>query len=40
MTRTVGGKTIVTDVVRHSADEVNPPEDVTSEDWITSGFKR
>jgi len=38
MTKRVGGKTIVTNVVHYSADEVNPPEGVRSEDWIKSGF--
>ncbi len=40
MTKRAGDKTIVTDVVHFSAEEVNPPEGVKSEDWIRSGFKR
>lgn len=40
MTKRVGGKTTITDIVRYSAEEVNPPEGVRSEDWIRSGFKR
>jgi branched-chain amino acid transport system substrate-binding protein len=38
MTKRVGDKTIVTNVVHYSAEEVNPPEGVSSEDWIRSGF--
>ena len=38
MTQTVGGKTIVTNVVHYSADQVNPPAGIKSEDWIRSGF--
>ncbi len=40
MTKRVGGKTIVTDVIHFGAEEVNPPEGVRSEDWIRSGFQR
>jgi len=40
MTKRVGGKTIITNVVEYSADEVNPPEGARSEDWIRSGFTR
>ena len=40
MTKRVGGKTIITNVIHYSAEEVNPPEGVRSEDWIRSGFQR
>ncbi len=40
MTKRVGGKTIVTNIVHYPAEDVNPPEGVRSEDWIRSGFKR
>jgi len=40
MTQRVGGKTVITEVIHYSADEVNPPEGVRSEDWIRSGFAR
>ncbi len=40
MTKRVGGETIVTNVVRYDADEVNPPEGVRSEDWIKSGLAK
>ena len=39
ITKTVRGKTIVTNVRHYNAGEVNPPEGVRSEDWIRSGFK-
>ncbi len=40
MTKTVGGKITITNVTHYTAEEVNPPEGVRSEDWIRSGFKR
>jgi branched-chain amino acid transport system substrate-binding protein len=40
MTRLVGGKLTIVNVTRYSADEVNPPDGVRSEDWIRSGFAR
>lgn len=40
MTKRVGGKTVITDVVHYRAEDVNPPEGVRSEDWIRSGFRR
>lgn len=40
MTRRVSGKTTIVNVVHYSADEVNPPEGVRSEDWIRAGFAR
>ena len=40
MAKRVGRKTTITDVIHYTADEVNPPEGVRSEDWIRSGFKR
>jgi branched-chain amino acid transport system substrate-binding protein len=40
MTKRVGGKTVITEVIHYSADEVNPPDGVRSEDWIRSGFAR
>ncbi len=40
MTKRVGGKTVITDVVHYPAEDVNPPEGVRSEDWIRSGFRR
>jgi branched-chain amino acid transport system substrate-binding protein len=38
--RSVGGEITITNVRRYSAEEVNPPEGVKSEEWIRSGFKR
>ncbi len=38
MTKRVDGETAIVNVTRYSADEVNPPEGVRSEDWIRSGF--
>ena len=40
MTKRVGDKTVITEVIHYSAEEVNPPEGLRSEDWIRSGFKR
>lgn len=40
MTRTVNGTLSVVNVTHYSAEEVNPPEGVKSEDWIRSGMKR
>ena len=40
MTKRVGGKTVITEVIHYSAEEVNPPDGVRSEDWIRSGFAR
>jgi branched-chain amino acid transport system substrate-binding protein len=40
MTKMVGGKLTITNVTRYSAEQVNPPENVKSEDWIKSGFAR
>ena len=40
MTKMVGGKLTITNVTRYSAEQVNPPEGVKSEDWIKSGFAR
>jgi branched-chain amino acid transport system substrate-binding protein len=40
MTKLVGGKLTITNVTRYSAEQVNPPEGVRSEDWIKSGFAR
>ena len=38
MTKAVGGKLTMINVTRYSAEQVNPPEGVKSEDWIKSGF--
>jgi len=38
MIKHVDGETAIVNVTRYSADEVNPPEGVKSEDWIRSGF--
>jgi len=40
MTKLVAGKLTITNVRRYSAEQVNPPEGVKSEDWIKSGFAR
>ncbi|HUU71292.1 MAG TPA: ABC transporter substrate-binding protein [Burkholderiales bacterium] len=40
MIKHVDGETAIVNVTRYSADEVNPPEGVKSEDWIRSGFTR
>jgi branched-chain amino acid transport system substrate-binding protein len=40
MTKLVGDQVTLINVRRYSAEEVNPPEGVKSEDWIRSGFKR
>lgn len=40
MTKTVGGKVTVVNVLRYAPAEVNPPEGVRGEDWIKSGFGR
>jgi branched-chain amino acid transport system substrate-binding protein len=40
MTKMVNGKMTIVNVTRYSAEEVNPPEGVRSEDWIRSGFAR
>jgi branched-chain amino acid transport system substrate-binding protein len=40
ITRTVAGEVTVTNVRRYSAEEVNPPEGMKSEEWIRSGFRR
>lgn len=40
MTKAVGGKLTMTNVTRYTAEQVNPPEGVKSEDWIKSGFVR
>jgi branched-chain amino acid transport system substrate-binding protein len=40
MTKRVGGKTTITNIVRYRAEEVNPPEGVRSEGWIRSGVRR
>lgn len=40
MTKRVGGKTIITDVIHYSAEEVNPPDGLDSGEWIRSGFAR
>ena len=39
-TKVVDGKLTITNVKRYSAEQVNPPEGVKSEDWIKSGFTR
>lgn len=38
MTKRVGDKITITNVVHYRPEEVNPPEGVRSEDWIKSGF--
>lgn len=38
MTKRVGGKLTITNVTNYTAEDVNPPEGVRSEDWIKSGF--
>ena len=40
MSKLVDGKLTITNVRHYSAEEVNPPEGVKSEDWIKSGFAR
>ena len=40
MVKMVGGVLTMTNVTRYSAEQVNPPEGVKSEDWIKSGFGR
>jgi len=40
MTKLVAGKLTITNVRRYSAEQVNPPDGVKSEDWIKSGFAR
>jgi branched-chain amino acid transport system substrate-binding protein len=40
MARLIAGKLTFTNVRRYTAEEVNPPEGVKSEDWIKSGFAR
>src|SRR6266702_4276977 len=40
ITKLVGGKLAVTNVQRYPAETVNPPDGVTSADWIKSGFKK
>ena len=39
-TKTINGRLTIVNVTRYSAEEVNPPEGVKSEDWIRSGFAR
>jgi branched-chain amino acid transport system substrate-binding protein len=39
-TRLVNGKLTLIDVRRYSAEQVNPPAAMTSEDWIRSGLPR
>jgi branched-chain amino acid transport system substrate-binding protein len=38
MIKHVDGQTAIVNVTRYSADEVNPPEGVRSEEWIRSGL--
>ena len=38
MTKAIGGKLTMINVTRYTAEQVNPPERVKSEDWIKSGF--
>jgi branched-chain amino acid transport system substrate-binding protein len=40
MSKMVDGKLTITDVKHYSAEEVNPPEGIKSEEWIKSGFVR
>jgi branched-chain amino acid transport system substrate-binding protein len=40
MTKTVGDTLTIINVTRYTAEQVNPPEGVKSEDWIRSGFAR
>ncbi|CZT37994.1 amino acid/amide ABC transporter substrate-binding protein, HAAT family [Rhizobium sp. 9140] len=38
-TKTVDGKLTFVDVIRYAPEKVNPPEGVTSHDWIKNGLK-
>src|SRR5882672_5957363 len=40
ITKLVGDKLTVTNVQRYPAETVNPPDGVTSADWIKSGFRK
>jgi len=40
VTKRVGGKVTVTNVKRYAAEAVNPPEGVSSPDWIKGGMKQ
>src|SRR6266568_3403347 len=40
ITKLVGGKLTVTNVQRYPAETVNPPDGMTSADWIKRGFKK
>ena len=40
ITKLVGGKLTVTNVQRYPAETVNPPDGVSSADWIKRGFKK
>ena len=40
VSKMVDGKLTITDIRRYSAEEVNPPEGMKSEEWIKSGFPR
>src|SRR5712691_5429285 len=40
ITKLVGGKLTVTNVQRYPAETVNPPDGVSSADWIKGGFKK
>ena len=40
MIKHVDGQTAIANATRYSADEVNPPEGVRSEEWIRSGLAR
>jgi branched-chain amino acid transport system substrate-binding protein len=39
-TKLVNGKTTVVNVKRYPAEQVNPPADMKSADWIKNGFKK
>jgi branched-chain amino acid transport system substrate-binding protein len=39
-TRLVDGKVTIIDVRRYSAEQVNPPEGMKSEDWIRTALGR
>ena len=40
MTKLVEGKLTIVNVRRYSAEQVNPPEGVKSEEWIKAGLAR